>query len=109
MSAPRPTLAQHETRISLIEQGREHDAERGAAVLKTLQEIRDEMKALREHVDTKIDSLSDRQTKTETRLDTMLAEAKGTVRGVKIGWAAAFAAIGGGIVAAASKIMELLQ
>jgi hypothetical protein len=105
----RPTLAEHETRISLLEQGREHDAERNAIVLRTLQEIRDEMKTFREHVDAKFDALTERQNKAELHIDTIIAEAKGTVQGIKVGWAAAFTLIGGGIVAAFNQLVEFFK
>lgn len=64
-----------------------------------------EIKALREDYRKEMQALTDKH----NALDRAFAEARGTVRGVKIGWAAAFAAIGGGIVAVAAKVSELFS
>jgi len=98
----RPTLAQHETRLALLEQGAAHDAAHDEAMLDALKEIRDEVKALREHVDTKFDNLSERQTKTETRVDKVL----GNVRAFGAGMAAAFTLIGTALGAGISSVLE---
>lgn len=45
----------------------------------------------------------------QSALELAWAEAKGTVRGVKLGWAAAFVAIGAGALAAIEKIMEAFK
>lgn len=101
----RPTLSAHETRIALLEQSAAHDAANDEAMLSALKEIRDEVKALREHVDTKLDDLSERQTKTETRVDKVL----GNARAFGAGMAAAFTLIGIAIGEGLSQIMEFFK
>ena len=64
-------------------------------------ETREETKAIRAEIAT---LRSD-----HTSLETKIAEAKATARGIGIGWAAAFAAIGGAIATGFSQIMEALR
>lgn len=94
----RPTLAQHETRLALLEAKDE-------ALLPALKEIRDEVKTLREHVDTKLETLTERQTTVETRVDKVL----GNVRAFGAGMAAAFTLIGTAIGAGITGLMEFFK
>jgi hypothetical protein len=101
----RPSLAQHAERLARLEKGAEHDAEHDAAVLSALGEIRDEMKALREHVGKEVESLNAKH----GALDTAVKEAKAMVRGFGAGWAAAFMFIGGAIGAGLSNLTGLFK
>lgn len=109
----RPSLAEHDKRLALLEERvtttREHDAAHDKAVLDALKEIRDDVKSLRQYVEDEVKAMTERQTKTETRVDTLMAEIKGTGRGIKIGWAAAFTLIGGGIAAVVGQITGWLK
>jgi hypothetical protein len=89
----------------LLEKGAEHDAAHDEAVLKLMQEIRDEMKSLRHDFETKMDAMNERQTKTESRVDSVF----GNIRAFGIGWASAFTLIGAGAVAGFEKLAELFK
>ena len=105
MPVSRPTLSDHETRLALLERGAQHDAEHDETVLKALKEIRDEIKALNEKSEARMKALEDKQ----ADMDTRLKIAAGTVRGVGIGWAAAFTFLGGAIATAVSNFMGLFK
>lgn len=108
----RLTMAQLDKRLALMEQGRTHDretdGERNEAILEAIKALSDKVQALTKSVDTEVADLKEKQQTTEHRLDTFFAEAKGTVRGVKIGWAGAFAVIGAGLFATVEKLVEWL-
>lgn len=101
----RPTLAGHETRLALLEQGRAHDAGHDEAVLLTLNEIRDEMRELSKAQEARIAALETKH----TELDTAIKVAAGTARGIGIGWAAAFTFLGGAIATVVANIAGLFK
>ena len=101
----RPTLANHETRLALLEQGRAHDGEHDEAVLSALQEIRDEMRELNKAQNSRIAAVEAKH----TELDTAIKVAAGTARGIGIGWAAAFTFLGGAIATVVANITGLFR
>lgn len=101
----RPSLADHETRLALLERGAQHDAEHDEAVLKALKEIRDEMKALNEKSEARMKALEDKH----ADMDMRIKVAAGTARGIGIGWAAAFTFLGGAIATAIANVTELFK
>ena len=97
----RPTLAQHDTRLALLEQGKAHDAEHDRAVIDKLDKITAEIASLRKYVEGEVKLIAERQTKTETRVDKVL----GNVRAFGAGMAAAFTLLGGGIATAIGNVL----
>lgn len=101
----RPTLADHDKRLALLERGAQHDAEHDEAVLKALKEIRDEMKALNEKSEARIKTVEDKQADFDTRIKVVA----GTARGIGIGWAAAFTFLGGAIATVVTNVKDLFS
>ncbi len=102
----RPTLAEHATRLALVEQAaqqaKSNQAERDELMLRTLNEVRDEVKSLRAYVEREVEELRDRQLNIESRVDKVL----GNVRAFGAGMAAAFMAVGAAVGAGFSQVLE---
>lgn len=100
MAAQRETqavrMARMEGHVSAL---REHMATNAETAAEALREIR----ALREDHRKEVQALTEKH----TTLDKVVAEMKGTARGVGIGWAAAFTFLGGVIAAGITKLTEI--
>jgi len=98
----RPSLAEHATRLALLEQSAAHN---GAAMLEALHEIRDEVKSLRADFEQEVATMKQKH----HDLDKAISEAKALARGFGSGWAAAFMLIGGAVGTAVANFMGLFK
>lgn len=102
---PKPQPSTPGERISVLEAEVEHASEQRGELLRMMKEVRDELKGLRNSVDTEVAALKERQTKVETRVDKVL----GNVRAFGAGMAATFTLIGAAAGATLHKLWELFQ
>jgi uncharacterized protein YhaN len=101
----RATVASNAQEIALLKMAHAHSLDHDREILAAMKDIRDELRAMHETFEKKMEELTDRQNKIETRVDKLL----GNVRAFGAGVALPFTLFGAAVAVGIEKILDFIK